>query len=74
MDGLYNGKPYEQMDDLGGKHHPYFWKHPDRMIEVLEICVFFLGFVVFFKIFSTFFFCRSVGVQSTSLYFSVKVV
>ncbi len=20
-----NGKPYEQMDDLGGKNHPYFW-------------------------------------------------
>ena len=24
MDGENNGKPYEQMDDLGGKH-PYFW-------------------------------------------------
>ncbi len=24
---VYNGKPYEQMDDLGGKN-PYFWKHP----------------------------------------------
>ena len=24
MDGENNGKPYEQMDDLGGKHH-YFW-------------------------------------------------
>ncbi len=21
----YNGKPYEQMDDLGGIYHPYFW-------------------------------------------------
>ena len=27
MDGENNGKPYEQMDDLGGKH-PYFWRHP----------------------------------------------
>ena len=27
MDGKNNGKPYEQMDDLGGKN-PYFWKHP----------------------------------------------
>ena len=27
MDGLFHGKPYEQMDDLGGKNH-YFWKHP----------------------------------------------
>ena len=28
MDGENNGsKPYEQMDDLGGKN-PYFWKHP----------------------------------------------
>ncbi len=27
MDGENNGKPYEQMDDLGG-FHPYFWKHP----------------------------------------------
>ena len=29
MDGENNGKPYEQMDDLGvpwGYH--YFWKHP----------------------------------------------
>ena len=24
---IYNGKPYEQMDDLGGvKTHPYFWR------------------------------------------------
>ena len=28
MDGDNNGKPYEQMDDLGGKN-PYFWKHPN---------------------------------------------
>ena len=27
MDGEYNGKLYEQMDDLGWKA-PYFWKHP----------------------------------------------
>ena len=26
MDGWIHGKPYEQTDDLGGKH-PYFWKH-----------------------------------------------
>ncbi len=25
MDGENNGKPYEQMDDLGGKN-PYFWR------------------------------------------------
>ena len=25
MDGENNGKPYEQMDDLGGKRYPYFW-------------------------------------------------
>ena len=24
MDGENKGKPYEQMDDLGGKNH-YFW-------------------------------------------------
>ena len=27
MDGENNGKPYFQMDDLGGKTH-YFRKHP----------------------------------------------
>ena len=26
MDGENHGKPYEQMDDLGGNH--YFRKHP----------------------------------------------
>ena len=25
MDGENNGKAYEQMDDLGGFYHPYFW-------------------------------------------------
>ena len=25
MDGLFHGKPYEQMDDSGGKN-PYFWR------------------------------------------------
>ena len=25
MDGENNGTPYEQMDDLGGFNHPYFW-------------------------------------------------
>ena len=28
MDGENNGKPYEQMDDLGGNFTPIFWKHP----------------------------------------------
>ncbi len=27
MDGLFHGKPYEQMDDLGGKN-PYFLETP----------------------------------------------
>ena len=22
---FHGSKPYEQMDDLGGKNHPYFW-------------------------------------------------
>ena len=26
IDGLFHGKPYEQMDDLG--FFPYFWKLP----------------------------------------------
>ena len=30
MDGENNGKPYEQMDDLGV--FPYFWKHPYHQI------------------------------------------
>ena len=37
MDGENNGsKPYEQMDDLGGFSHPYFWvdTHMYDMIEV----------------------------------------
>ena len=25
MDGENSGKSYEQMDDLGGSSHPYFW-------------------------------------------------
>ena len=28
MDGLFHGKPYEQMDDL--RVFPDFWKHPYR--------------------------------------------
>ena len=28
MDGLFHGKPYEQMDDLGGKPHNYFGFNP----------------------------------------------
>ena len=34
MDGENNGKPYEQMDDFGGKHH-YFRKHPYIIWEKL---------------------------------------
>ncbi len=34
MDGENNGKPYEQMDDLGGKNHPYFWKHPSNIFSI----------------------------------------
>ena len=33
MDGLFHGKPYEQMDDLGGKN-PYFWKHPYNVFSL----------------------------------------
>ena len=29
MDGLFHGKPYEQMDDFGLPGYPYFWKHPN---------------------------------------------
>ena len=29
MDGENNGKPYEQMDDLGV--FPLFWKHPSKV-------------------------------------------
>ena len=28
MDGLFHGKPYEHMDDLGVIAPPIFWKHP----------------------------------------------
>ena len=31
MDGENNGKPYEQMDDLGV--FPYFWEHPYFFLE-----------------------------------------
>ena len=31
MDGENNGKPYEQMDDLGlKKKETFFWKHPHQ--------------------------------------------
>ena len=38
MDGLFHGKPYEQMDDLGGfpiflVQHPYYLK----FLKILEI-------------------------------------
>ncbi len=33
MVGLFHGKPYEQMDDLGVKTIPIFgWKHPNMGI------------------------------------------
>ena len=32
MDGENNGKPYEQMDDLGG--FPYFWFNTHLMISI----------------------------------------
>ena len=40
MDGENNGKPYEQMDDLGAHH--YFWKHPydDTKRIPLDFCGF----------------------------------
>ena len=41
MDGENNGKPYEQMDDLGV--FPYFWKHP--YLSVVKSSVVF--FVIF---------------------------
>ena len=37
MDGENKGsKPYEQMDDLGGFHSPYFWKHP---YSITHLCL-----------------------------------
>ena len=48
MDGENNGKPYEQMDDLGGKTHPLFlgstpsctmnhelWQGPDAICRAV---------------------------------------
>ncbi len=32
---VYNGKPYEQMDDLGGFYHPYFGNTGNIWIYVL---------------------------------------
>ena len=32
MDGENNGKPYEQMDDLGV---PLFWKHPYSRLNLV---------------------------------------
>ena len=48
MDGENNGKPYVQMDDLGGKTH-HFWKHPYARLEpyissLMSLCILdFLG-------------------------------
>ena len=33
MDGLFHGKPYEQMDDFGEKK-PYFWTHPHHVYQL----------------------------------------
>ena len=33
---VYNGKPYEQMDDLGG-FPPIFWKHPCQIMSGFPI-------------------------------------
>ena len=35
MDGENHGKPYEQMDALGGKK-PYFWKHPYIYLDAMD--------------------------------------
>ena len=35
MDGENNGKPYEQMDELGGRH-PYFWIHPYIVLSFVQ--------------------------------------
>ncbi len=41
MDGLFHGKPYEQMDDLGGSFTPYFWVntqiHPPKRIRIFTL-------------------------------------
>ena len=50
MDGLFHGKPYFLIDDLGGKN-PYSWKHPydcGRKMPALQLndwlqVVFFMG-------------------------------
>ena len=48
MDGENNGKPYEQMDDLGGfpifletpiffeNSHPYFWKAKKKSLGLVK--------------------------------------
>ena len=36
MDGLFHGKPYEQMDDLGGFYHPYFLETSKSNLIVLK--------------------------------------
>ena len=37
MDSENNGKPYEQMDDLGV--FPYFWKHPHILQQLFHVNV-----------------------------------
>ncbi len=41
MDGENNGKPYEQMDDLGV--FPYFWKHPALLNGYLGVHISIIG-------------------------------
>ena len=39
FDGLFHGKPYYKMYDLGA--HPYFWKHPNGeflVVVVVAVC------------------------------------
>ena len=45
MDGENNGKPYEQMDDLGGKNPLFLVQHPYAFPD-LELGLFFVA--VFF--------------------------
>ena len=39
--GLFHGKPYEQMDDLGGKQPLFLVQHPYTVIILLHDFVFF---------------------------------
>ena len=39
MDGENKGKPYEQMDDLGGFYHPYFWFNTHVVVSGVFNCI-----------------------------------